>query len=98
MSEANPDAQSVVYVVDDDASVRRALTRLLKTIGHEVRAFASAEEFAKRDPCIGSGCIVLDVRMQGMDGMTLQRQLAAELISTVSSASDLPYLASPNDT
>jgi FixJ family two-component response regulator len=68
----------MVFVVDDDASVRRALMRLLKTSGHEVEAFASAEAFAMRDRSITSGCVVLDVRMQGMDGMTLQQQLVTE--------------------
>lgn len=68
----------VVFLVDDDASVRRALARLLKTSGHDVETFASAEDFARRDHAISEGCIVLDVRMQGMDGMTLQQQLAAE--------------------
>ena len=78
MSESNPHERPVVYVVDDDASVRRALVRLLKSSGHEVQAFGSAEEFAQSDRGVASGCIVLDIRMQGMDGMTLQQQLAAE--------------------
>ena len=69
----------LVFIVDDDASVRRALVRLLKTSGHDVQACASAEEFAHGDPSIRSGCIVLDVRMQAMDGMTLQQQLAKEV-------------------
>ena len=68
----------VVLIVDDDASVRRALTRLLRSAGHAVEAFGSAEEFSQLDRSIASGCIILDVRMQGMDGLTLQQQLVAE--------------------
>lgn len=78
MSEPNPIERPMVYVVDDDESVRRALVRLLKTSGHDVQAYDSAEAFAKRDPSVTFGCIVLDVRMQGMDGMTLQQQLTLE--------------------
>jgi FixJ family two-component response regulator len=67
----------VVYVVDDDASVRRALVRLLKSAGHGVESFASAMEFAARERSDQLGCLILDVRMDGIDGMTFQRQLAA---------------------
>jgi len=78
MTKPTRNKKSVVCVVDDDASVRRALVRLLKSAGHEVEAFASAEAFSARDWSIQSGCVVLDVRMQGMDGMTLQQQLTTE--------------------
>jgi FixJ family two-component response regulator len=78
MTQPNPTHKPVVHVVDDDASVRRALGRLLRSAGHDVESFASAEKFSTRDQSIGAGCIILDIRMQGMDGMTLQQQLAAE--------------------
>jgi FixJ family two-component response regulator len=67
----------LVFVVDDDSSARNGLTRLLRTAGHDVRAFASAEEFLDAfDPEI-SGCLVLDSRMPGMSGQEFQAELAA---------------------
>jgi FixJ family two-component response regulator len=69
---------SNVFLVDDDASVRRALVRLIKSAGHNVQAFASAQEFLGAKP--GSheaGCLVLDVRMPGLTGIDLQRELGA---------------------
>ena len=67
----------LVFVVDDDSSARNGLTRLLRTAGHDVRAFASAEEFLDAfDPEI-FGCLVLDSRMPGMSGQELQAELAA---------------------
>jgi RNA polymerase sigma factor (sigma-70 family) len=71
-------APPLVYVVDDDASVRKALTRLLATAGYEVRAFASAQDFVNgHDPATGS-CVVLDLSMPGIDGLVLQASLNAE--------------------
>jgi FixJ family two-component response regulator len=69
-------ATSNVFLVDDDASVRRALARLIKSAGHNVQTFASAREFLGTKP--GSqeaGCLVLDVRMPGLTGIDLQREL-----------------------
>jgi FixJ family two-component response regulator len=69
----------VVFLVDDDGSVRRAMTRLIKSAGHAVRAFASASEFLKywRDTAEGPACLVLDVRMPGLSGLELQHELQA---------------------
>ncbi len=67
---------ATVFLVDDDASVRRALARLIKSAGHDVQTFASAREFLGTK--IGSeeaGCLVLDVRMPGLNGIDLQREL-----------------------
>lgn len=67
---------STVFLVDDDASVRRALARLIKSAGHTVQTFASAREFLGAEP--GSqeaACLVLDVRMPGLTGIDLQREL-----------------------
>lgn len=65
-----------VFVVDDDAPVRRSISRLLHTAGFAVAAFASAEEFlAQYDPGI-SGCLVLDVAMPALNGLELQQMLA----------------------
>ena len=67
----------LVFVVDDDSSARNGLTRLLRTAGHDVRAFASAEEFLDGFDPETSGCLVLDARMPGMSGEELQAELAA---------------------
>jgi FixJ family two-component response regulator len=67
-----------VFLVDDDASVRRALTRLIKSAGHQVQAFSSAREFLDTVPQMaGPACLVLDIRMPGLSGIDLQRQLQA---------------------
>jgi FixJ family two-component response regulator len=68
----------LVFVVDDDPSVRMSLTRLLEASGHMVEAFASAREFLARDPHPGPCCLVLDMRMPGLTGLELQEALAAE--------------------
>lgn len=65
-----------VFVVDDDASVRKSLVRLLQSVGHAVESFASAAELLQRQPFDEAGCVVLDVRMPGMDGLELQEHLA----------------------
>ena len=64
----------VVHVIDDDASFRVALARLLKVAGYTVRSFASAAEFLAQ---LGdeAGCVITDLRMPGMDGMELQQAL-----------------------
>jgi RNA polymerase sigma factor (sigma-70 family) len=68
--------QPVVFIVDDDASVRDALMRLIHSVGLRVELFGSAQEFLQyRRPDVPS-CLVLDVRLPGMGGLDLQRQLA----------------------
>jgi FixJ family two-component response regulator len=68
--------QATVFVVDDDASMRKSLSRLLRSAGHKVEAFASAREFlASEFQRQGPSCIVLDVRMPGLDGLDLQEEL-----------------------
>ena len=71
-----PDAQEMVFVVDDDDAVRKGLVRLLRSTGLAAEAFATASEFLARESYDGVGCIVLDVRMPGLDGIGLQAQLA----------------------
>jgi FixJ family two-component response regulator len=66
---------STVFLVDDDPSVRKALTRLLKSAGYEVEAFASARDFLDHPPGDGVACLVLDIRMPGLSGIDLQRHL-----------------------
>jgi FixJ family two-component response regulator len=69
-------APSVVFVVDDDPSVRKSLTRVLTSTGYAVETFASAREFLAREPFVGPCCLVLDVRMPGLTGLELQEALA----------------------
>jgi len=67
----------LVFVVDDDPSVRTSLIRLLESAGYAVEAFASARAFLAREPHRGPCCLVLDVRMPGLTGLELQAALAA---------------------
>jgi two-component system, LuxR family, response regulator FixJ len=60
-----------VFVIDDDASVRRSLARLLESLGYAVVACASAEEFLALPDATGPACLVTDVRMPGMTGLDL---------------------------
>jgi FixJ family two-component response regulator len=66
----------MVFVVDDDASVRAALDSLFRSVGLDVRLFGSAQDFLREPPTDGPACLVLDVRLPGMSGLDLQRQLA----------------------
>jgi FixJ family two-component response regulator len=71
-----PVSSPPVFVVDDDASVRRALARLIKSAGHQVQTFASAREFlGTKAGGEEAACLVLDVRMPGLTGIDLQREL-----------------------
>ena len=70
------EAKPVIFVVDDDASVRKSLSRLLGSHGLTVETFDSAEQFLKREPYDGTGCIILDVRMPGLSGIALHDELA----------------------
>ena len=62
----------IVYVIDDDASFRKAVARLLRTAGLEVEALASAREFLESPAVDRPSCLVLDIRMPGPSGMDLQ--------------------------
>jgi len=68
---------SLVFIVDDDASICQSLTWLIESVGIKVETFPSAAEFLKRHPHDGPACLVLDVRMPGLSGFDLQNQLAA---------------------
>ena len=70
-------AVHLISIVDDDESVREAVCGLLRSVGFAVNAFASAEEFLASDQLRSADCLVLDVRMPGMGGIELQRQLVA---------------------
>jgi FixJ family two-component response regulator len=72
MSEERP----TIFVVDDDASMREALKNLLRSVGLEVQTFSSAQEFLSSERSKAAGCLVLDVRLPGLSGLDLQRELA----------------------
>jgi len=79
MNTAIPSGEgvSVVYVVDDDESMRRAVSMLLRSVGYQVETFASATDFlAAPRPDIPS-CLILDVRLKGQSGLAVQEQFAA---------------------
>ena len=65
-----------VYIVDDDPSVRDALGLLLSVRGYSTAVFASGEDFLQAWQAPWAGCLLIDIRMSGMDGLTLQRKLA----------------------
>jgi FixJ family two-component response regulator len=67
--------RSVVFVVDDDASMRGALANLIGSMGLEVRAFASPQEFLQAERPDAPGCLVLDVRLPGKSGLAFQEDL-----------------------
>jgi RNA polymerase sigma factor (sigma-70 family) len=68
--------QPIVYVIDDDEAVRESVTDLLRSVGHDVQSFRSAQEFVDSPRPDAPGCIVLDVRLPGQSGMEFQRGLA----------------------
>ena len=71
------EADAVVFVVDDDSSVREAIKSLIKSVGLRVETFETAQQFlASKRPEV-PGCVVLDVRLPGLSGLDLQRELAA---------------------
>jgi FixJ family two-component response regulator len=80
--QAAPETQSgrapgaTVFVVDDDASVRRSLMRLLRSMGWNVEAFATADDFLQRAPGDAPGCALLDVQLPGMSGLELHERMA----------------------
>jgi len=74
MTKASP--EGTVFVVDDDASFRTSVSRLLRAAGHQVQAFASASDLLQGLPATGPGCVVADLQMPGMSGLELQAALA----------------------
>jgi FixJ family two-component response regulator len=73
-------ADSLVYVVDDDESIRGALTTLLMSVGIHVRAFESADDFLATEMPDVPSCLILDVRLRGASGLTLQQDPFKESI------------------
>jgi FixJ family two-component response regulator len=79
MTKGQSEAESLVFVVDDDPSVRQALTSLLQSVELRVEAFSSAADFLKKGRIaggIGGACLILDVRLPGVSGLDFQAELA----------------------
>jgi FixJ family two-component response regulator len=70
--------ESLVFVVDDDKSVRTSLSLLLESDGYVVESFVSAAEYLARKPHLGPACLILDVFLPDLDGLTLQRELVEQ--------------------
>lgn len=68
----------VVFVVDDDPSIRFTLKFLISSVGPQVEGFESADALLKRNPPDAPSCLVLDVRLRGLSGLDFQRQLVRE--------------------
>ena len=87
-------ASELIGVVDDDQSVRRGLRRLLKSAGYAAETFASAEDYLAREIFEGPTCLILDVRMPGLNGPGLQKALEArggcEQIVFITGHGDVP--------
>ena len=75
----------IVFVVDDDISVRESLELLIQSAGWQPEAFASAQEFLSRPRSLVPSCLVLDVSLPGINGLELQNRVAAE-------RSDMPII------
>jgi FixJ family two-component response regulator len=71
------DTTSTILVIDDDVDLRNSLGRLLRSVGLDVKLFASVSDFLKSEPTEGPSCLVLDVRLPGQSGLEFQRELAA---------------------
>jgi FixJ family two-component response regulator len=67
--------RSMIYIIDDDESVRKAFKRLLRSVNLDVETFSSAEEFLKSQKPNKNSCIIIDIRMPGLTGFDLQRKL-----------------------
>jgi FixJ family two-component response regulator len=74
--KVQPEPQSVVFVVDDDASMRDAMQRLFRSVGLQAEVFASAAEFLRTKLADVPCCLVLDVRLPGLSGLDFQTELA----------------------
>lgn len=77
------DTISIVFVLDDDALFRRSAERLLQVAGYQVRGFGSAQEYLLAERPDVTSCLVLDVRMPGLSGLDLQRQLAGQGVEII---------------
>jgi FixJ family two-component response regulator len=75
------ETEATVFIVDDEALIRESLRRLIRSAGWQAEGFASAEEFLTRLPISGQACLILDVRMPGMSGPELLKEMVARNIA-----------------
>ncbi|GAB5097200.1 response regulator transcription factor [Caballeronia sp. LP006] len=78
---SNNTASAMVYVVDDDESMRQAVSNLLRSVGLKVETFGSAQEFLAFDMPDVPSCLILDVRLKGQSGLAVQEQIASSELS-----------------
>jgi FixJ family two-component response regulator len=88
---------ALVFVIDDDASVRKGVSRLLRSAGYKSEAFESASDFLKRGQHSGAACVIVDVRMPGLNGIDLQETLIQrrreEQLVFITGHGDIPMCA-----
>jgi FixJ family two-component response regulator len=88
---------SLVFAIDDDASVRKGLTRLLRSAGYQGEIYESASDFLARPPHSGPSCVIVDVRMPGLNGIDLQQTLTQrhreEQLIFITGYGDIPMCA-----
>lgn len=75
LERPGPESKAIVFVVDDDVSVREALESLVRSAGFKVETFASAQDFLDHRKADGPSCLVLDVRLPGLSGLDLQKRI-----------------------
>jgi FixJ family two-component response regulator len=89
--------RSLVFAIDDDASVRKGLARLLRSAGYKSEIFQSASNFLARPPHSGPSCVIVDVQMPGINGMDLQKTLIQrrreEQLVFITGHGDIPMCA-----
>ena len=89
--------RSLVFAIDDDASVRKGLARLLRSAGYKSEIFESASNFLARPPHSGPSCVIVDVQMPGINGMDLQETLIQrrreEQLVFITGHGDIPMCA-----
>jgi FixJ family two-component response regulator len=76
-SEAGYNLNTEIYIIDDDDSVRRAIQRLIRSTGMKARTFASAEEFLDFEDINQNACMIIDIMLQGMNGLELHAKVRA---------------------
>jgi FixJ family two-component response regulator len=90
-------ANSLVFAIDDDTSVRKGLARLLRSAGYKSQVFESAVDFLARTPYDGPCCVIVDVQMPGLNGMDLQKDLLQrgrdEQLIFITGHGDIPMCA-----